>query len=300
MQGLALIAVCLLIGAGLARSERLPDNFCAVLNLFAVRVALPALVLKHLHGMVFDASVWLPLLTPWLVFALAALAAHLAGRFWGLRRDTVGCLTLVCGTGNTSIVGIPLVQAFVGVPAVGYAVVVDQSNFVVMCTLGMMAASLYAGGAQDGRRMWRQMLGYRPLQMMVLALLLRPLAFPAWLEQTLSVLGGTLTPIALVSVGASLRRPSDSGTVRNFLIGAGIKLLLVPAVVLLVWSQLPGPRELAFTTSVLQAAMPPMIIAGLIATEKQLDPPLTQMLIGIGIPLSFVTTALWLGVLQLG
>ncbi|MCW7538717.1 AEC family transporter [Aquabacterium sp. A7-Y] len=294
MQGLALIAVCLLIGAALARSERLPDNFCAVLNLFAVRVALPALVLKHIHAIEFDATLWLPLLTPWVVFALSAAAAHLAGRIWGLRRDTVGCLTLVCGTGNTSIVGIPLIQAFVGVPAVGYAVVVDQSNFVVMCTLGMIAASIYSDGQQDGRRILRQMLSYRPLQMLVLALLLRPIQFPVWLDQALSSVGGTLTPIALISVGASFHWPRDWGVVRNFLIGAAIKLMMVPALVLLLWSQLTGVRDLAFTTSVLQAAMPPMIIAGLIATEKNLDPPLTQVLIGVGIPLSFLTTAIWL------
>ncbi|AKJ29044.1 transporter [Caldimonas brevitalea] len=298
MHGLALIAVCLLIGVGLARSERLPDNFCAVLNLFAVRVALPALVLKHIHAIVFDATLWLPLLTPWVVFALSAAAAQLAGRFWGLRRDTIGCLTLVCGTGNTSIVGIPLVQAFIGVPAVGYAVVIDQSNFVVMCTLGMVAASLYSEDRPDGQRIVRQMLGYRPLQMLVLALLLRPIEFPMWLDQTLSVLGATLTPIALISVGASLHWPRELGVVRNFLVGACIKLLMVPALVLLLWSQVSDLRDLAFTTSVLQAAMPPMIIAGLIATERRLDPPLTQVLIGVGIPLSFLTTGLWLVLLH--
>ncbi|EIP85149.1 auxin efflux carrier, putative [Burkholderia humptydooensis MSMB43] len=175
-----LVLACLVTGAALARSKRLPDNFPASLNYFVIQISLPALVLQHLHKIAFGADVLLR-----------------------LDKATVGCLTLVCGTSNTSIVGVPVVQALIGSAAVGHALVVDQANFIVMCTAGLVAADVYAGSATSWRGVARQLAGYRPIQAMALALLLRPVPFPTVVEDVLAALGATLTPIAMISVGAS-------------------------------------------------------------------------------------------------
>jgi len=42
-----------------------------------------------------------------------------------------------------------------------------------------------------------------------------------------------------------------------------------------------------------EAAMAPMIGAAIVATEHKLDPPLTTLMVGIGIPLSFLTVPAW-------
>jgi len=42
-----------------------------------------------------------------------------------------------------------------------------------------------------------------------------------------------------------------------------------------------------------------MITAGIVAIDHDLDPPLVTMLLGIGIPLSFVTLPVWEMVLKL-
>jgi predicted permease len=47
------------------------------------------------------------------------------------------------------------------------------------------------------------------------------------------------------------------------------------------------------SVTVIEAAMPPMIGAGIVASESNLDAPLVSMMIGIGIPLAFVTVPLW-------
>jgi len=54
-----------------------------------------------------------------------------------------------------------------------------------------------------------------------------------------------------------------------------------------------GLRGTAIQVTIFEAAMAPMITAGIIAMDHDLDPPLVTMMLGIGIPLSFATLPLW-------
>ncbi|ABC35961.1 membrane transport family protein [Burkholderia thailandensis E254] len=297
MASLILVLACLVAGAALARSKRLPANFPASLNYFVIQISLPALVLQHLHKIAFGADMLWLLATPAIVFAATAVLALAAGALLRLDKATVGCLTLVCGTSNTSIVGVPVVQALIGSAAVGHALVIDQANFIVMCTAGLVAADLYAGSATSWRGVARQLAGYRPIQAMALALLLRPVPFPPAVEDVLTALGATLTPIAMISVGASFSVRHARDAARNFLVGIGFKLLAVPAIVLACGLYVFSQRGVPLTVALVQATMPPMIIAGLIAIDKKLDPPLAGALMTLGVPASIAAAWLWRGVL---
>jgi predicted permease len=50
--------------------------------------------------------------------------------------------------------------------------------------------------------------------------------------------------------------------------------------------------------TIFEAAMAPQIGASIVAIEHKLDPPLVTLMVGIGIPLSFLTLPLWWYVLQ--
>jgi predicted permease len=52
---------------------------------------------------------------------------------------------------------------------------------------------------------------------------------------------------------------------------------------------------LLFKVTVLQAAMAPMITAAIIAQEYELNSDLANLMVGIGIPLSFLTILMWYG-----
>jgi predicted permease len=45
--------------------------------------------------------------------------------------------------------------------------------------------------------------------------------------------------------------------------------------------------------TVFEAAMAPMIGASIVAIDHELDPPLVTLMVGLGIPLSFVTLPVW-------
>ena len=58
-----------------------------------------------------------------------------------------------------------------------------------------------------------------------------------------------------------------------------------------------GGTGLMIDVSVLEAGMAPMITGTILASNYGLKPKLSSMMVGIGIPLSFVTLAFWYWVL---
>jgi predicted permease len=127
----------------------------------------------------------------------------------------------------------------------------------------------------------------------VFALLLKPVYFPDWTVSILEKLGSTLTPLALFSVGFQLHFGGLKAVVNPLASGLAYKLLLGPAIIYLLYVTLLGATGTVVQVTIFEAAMAPMITAGIIAIDHDLKPQLVGMLVGIGIPLSFVTLYFW-------
>ena len=294
MANIILLALCLLAGIGLRRNGRFPAATPAALNGFVIHISLPALAILHIHNLRIDPSLGLTAAMPWLLFGGAWALFAIAGKALNLERRRIGALVLVAGLGNTSFVGLPMIEAYYGREQLGIGIIADQlGTFMTLSTLGIMAATLYSSGSISPRQMVRKIALFPPFQALVLALLLKPLAFPAWAVVILQKLGDTLTPLALFSVGFQLHFGGLRAVLRPLTAGLAYKLFLGPALIYLLYVTLLGATGVATQVTVFEAAMAPMITAGIIAVDHDLEPPLVAMLVGIGIPLSFVTLHLW-------
>ena len=294
MANIILLAVCLLAGIGLRKTGRFPSSTPAALNGFIIHISLPALAILHIHNLKLDGSLILTAAMAWLLFGLAWPLFHFSGKLLQLPRRTVGALILVGGLGNTSFVGLPMIEAYYGKEFLGVGIIADQlGSFMVLSTLGILAATMYSSGDASPRQMLRKIMLFPPLQALLLALLLRPVPFPAWSVTILEKLGSTLTPLALVSVGFQLHFGGLKQVLKPLAAGLGYKLLLGPALIYLLYVSLLGSSGAITQVTIFEAAMAPMITAGIIAIDHDLDPPLVGMLVGIGIPLSFVTLYFW-------
>ena len=296
MSNFVMLVACLAAGLLLRRSGRLPDNAHAVINAVILHVSLPAVTLRYLHGFSLDASHALPVLMPWALFLLGAVLFRLVGRWLRLPAASIGALTLVGGFGNTSFVGLPVIEALHGRDGLGLGLVIDQfGSYLALSTLGIAAAALYsAEGPVCARAMARKVATFPPFIALVMALLLSPLPFPRVVDETLARIGDTLAPLALLSVGLQLRFEALREHRHLLCLGLGYKLLVCPAlVVLLLWAQDAAPT-MAARVSVIEAAMPPMIGAAVVAAQSNLAPRFVSMMVGLGIPLGLSTSALWL------
>ena len=146
MSALLLLFVCLILGALVARFARPPAGMVAGINWWVINVALPALVLELIPKLRFDPQLWFPVAAMWVTFGGAWLLFGLLGPRLGWSRQRIGALILVCGLGNTSFMGYPLMQALHGQPGLAIAVVADQLGcFPILASAGIVVASIYAG-----------------------------------------------------------------------------------------------------------------------------------------------------------
>ena len=296
MSNFVMLVACLLAGLLLRRSGRLPDGAHQVLNTVIINLPLPAVTLRYLHDFSFEAHHLLPVLMPWLLFLLGAALFWLLGRALRLPAASVGALTLVGGLGNTSFVGLPMIEALHGSDGLGLGLVIDQlGSYLVLSTLGIAAAALYgAGGRVGARETLRRIAVFPPFIALMLALLLSPLPFPPVLSQVLARIGDTLAPLALLSVGLQLRFDALREHRQLLCWGLGYKLLACPALVVAGLWLAGAEAGMVSRVSVIEAAMPPMIGAAIVAAQANLAPRLVSMMVGLGIPLGLSTAPAWL------
>ncbi|MDL1892458.1 AEC family transporter [Sphingobacteriales bacterium CHB3] len=288
-----LIALCLTAGWLLQRSGILPNDAHKGINVWILYIALPAVALLYVPAITWTAELIIPVAMPFIVWSGAWLALKLVTRRFPIEKSTQAALLLTAGLGNTSFLGFPLTQAYFGDEGLRIAVICDQLSFVVLSTLGVITAiHASSGGKADTMKIAGNVLRFPPFLAFVAALLvLRFLDFEPILP-LLETLAGTLIPLALFSVGLQIRFSEWKDDVRHLSLGLAYKLMVAPALVLVV-ALLAQAKGIIAQTSVFEAATAPMITSAILATEYQLNPRLSNLMVSVGVPLSLFTTAFW-------
>ncbi len=296
MDSIILIFVCMLAGVALKKVQSLPANAYVALNHFVIYISLPALALYYIPKIEINTSLLFPLGIAWIGFLLSFLFFAGLGKIFRWPNKLTGCLILTGGLGNTSFVGFPIIEALYGKEGLKTAIVVDQpGTFVVMATVGVITAIAYSKGSGGGSSILRKILLFPPFIAFAFALVMNFLHydFIAAVQPVFQRLGNTVTPVALVAVGMQLTIDPKSKHWKFLSLGLFFKLILTPAFFFILYKIILGQSGLPIDVSVMEAAMAPMITAAILATTYGLKPRLAGMMIGVGIPLSFLTLSAW-------
>lgn len=297
MNTLILILACLGIGLALRHSRRLPAEASGALNLYVLYVALPAMILTEIPKLTLDGRALLPVVTTWSVMALTAVLVWVTARWRGWSRSVTGALMLIVPLGNTSFVGIPLVQALLPAEALPYAILYDETGTVIgLNTYAVIAAAWYSGRRVSAPQIVRTIFTFPPFVVLLLAFATFPLEYPEWLRYGAARIADSLVPVVMVAVGLQWQLRLDRAHMGPVLVALGYKLALIPALVfaLFAWLELDSVAAQAVA---LQTAMPSMISAGVLAMSHGLAPRLVSTVVGYGLLLSLVTVPLWSQVL---
>jgi predicted permease len=294
MENLLLLVICMVGGVALRASRRLPPDAHLAFNGFLIHVSLPALALATVPKLQFDAAMASAVALSWCLFGLGAGFFWAIGRMFSLPRSTVGGLILTGGLGSTSFVGIPMIEALHGPEFVAVGVMVDQlGTCLTLSTLGVAAAALAARKACSLAGIAKRVLTFPPFLAVLAALVLGATGTPLWLEDLSTRLASTLAPLALVSVGYQLRLGDIRHEREGLVLGLGFKLMLAPSILLLLYVDLLGLSGPTTRIALLETAMAPMICGALVAIQHGLNPRLASLMVGIGVPLSFLTVPFW-------
>ena len=301
MSSILLLFLCLFIGIGLQRLRNFPKNTAVVLNQYILYVALPAMALYYLPKIQLSWDLLLPASIAWIAFGLSYLLFSFLGKMWGWSKKLTGCLIITAGLGNTSFVGIPVIEALYGKEALKTLIIIDlPGTFVVLSTLGVLVATVYANQKGNDESIVKKIFRFPPLIAFAIgfALAILSIDFPDIFSESLRSLASTLTPIALISVGFQLKFKAYSKHYRFLALGLAFQLILLPAIIFTLFFFGLGRMDQVAKVCIIEAAMAPMITGTILASNYGLKPELSNMMVGFGIPISFVTIAGWYALIE--
>jgi len=302
MSNFIQIFLFLALGLLLQRIKQFPTHLYKVLNKVVLYVCLPAITLYHIPKIKWSNELLFPILSGWIGFLLALVFFHFLGRRLGWSNKLIGCLILTAGLCNSSFLGYPIIEALFGKKGLETAILVDQpGTFVVVSTLGVFVAAFYSKGSADALSILKKIILFPPFITFLGACLLNALQYDldTNIQSVLVKVGSLVTPLALLSVGLQLTFDRKSQHWQFLRLGLFFRLVVVPLVILVVYVFILKQHSEAIKITIMEMAMAPMITGAILASTYGLKPRLSSMMIGFGIPISFITLTIWYWILSL-
>jgi predicted permease len=219
-------------------------------------------------------------------------------RFMQWPRATTGVLLLVVPIGNTSFMGVPMVNAFWGEAGIPHLILYDQlGTMLIFATYGAVILSLYSGERSDVPTIIKRALLFPPTTALMIGLALRNWTYPQVVVNTLEDLGGVLTALVMTAIGFQIKLRLQRTTLKPLGAGLAIKLIIAPLIALL-GCRLFGLDSLAAEISIFEAGMPPMVTACALAAAAGMGVELAIAMAGFGIVFAFATLPLLYTLIQ--
>ena len=282
-----------LLGWLVSSLRPIPPRIIVSADKYVLRVALPALILAKLSTVELNANLVLPIAIAWSLIVGAAALIVVVGRALSLDAKVIGALLLVAVLGNTSFLGLEMVQSLLGVDHMPSAIAFDQlGTFLGLSVWGSYVASRYGAGEIGWKPVARRLLRFMPFLAVLASIPLRAIDAPDLVCSVLNGLGRTVAPVAMGALGLRFTVRVSRTVATPAILGLCLKMLVMPGAVYLVATLVGSTHDLAWSASILQAAAPPMVTAGVVAVGAGLSEDLVAFMVGIGTLVAFVSIPL--------
>ena len=290
---LALVISAFLLGWLVRTIRPIPVVVTAWADKYVLQVALPAVIIAKISTVSFDADVVLPIAVAWAVMLVSIVAVLVASRVLNWSRALTGALLLVGVLGNTSFLGLGMVEGLLGADHLASAIAYDQvGTFVGLALWGSFVASTYGAGESGWRPVLKRLSRFGPFLALLASLVFRIIDLPGDVYPILNGIGKTVAPVAMCALGLRFTLSVSRSVQVPALFGLVTKMAVLPGLVYVVAVVVGSPHDIAWSTSILQAAAPPMVTAGVVAVGAGLSAELVAFMVGVGTLVSFVSLPL--------
>jgi predicted permease len=290
MENLLYLFILLALGKVSRRLPAFPENTPQILNLFVIYFSFPATVLLKTKNLDLGPDLAVLALTPWALMLVSVLGVTLIARYRRWDRKTTGTVMLCTGLGNTSFLGFPAVVAFFGEDALSYAIIYDQlGTFLGLAIFGTLVVSVYGTSTRPSvKHIFLNIIGFPPFLALTASLCLMKVTYPLPVIKLLEGVSATMIPLVMFSIGAQLRLRQPFSNVKPISVILFLKMMAFPLAVFfcLAAMKIRGP---VLHISVFEAAMPSMVMSGVLAQSGHLNAEVANAAIGYGLVLSFIT-----------
>lgn len=290
IENLVLVLGFILLGSIMRRSGKFPENSANVLNTLVIFVSLPAIIFLSISKIKFNSDMLIPVFVHWVMIAIHIILLFSLYKWLKFSKSIFGALIIVTTMGNTAFLGIPVVEGFFGHGAVAYAVLYDQlGSGIAFILMGAFVLPYFTGGKRKSlKEATKDLFTFPPFLALLGGFAFKFISMPYVLVNIFTSLSATLIPCAMLAVGFDMKYRFDRSALRPLAIGLWLKLLIMPLLIV-VLLQFLGISGLPAKISVIQSGMPPMITAGAIAINANLEKDLSASLVGYGLIFSFLT-----------
>jgi predicted permease len=279
-----------------------------VLGNAAFSIFVPALLFRTTARLDFAAMPWRIVAAYFVPAVLYVLAVYVwQRRRAGLAVAAPAARSVTASFGNSVQLGIPVAAALFGEPGLALHIALVSLHALILLTLPTVLVEMDLARAQTGPRDIAATLRSTVRNTVVHPVVLPVLAGLAWnftglglhpvVDETLAALGSAVVPVCLVLIGLSLAYYGVQGQWRAVLLLSALKLLVLPALVLVTAHWGFGLSGVPLAVLVLMAALPTgsnaLIFAQRYATGQS-EASATSVVSTVAFAL---TAAGWLGVL---
>ena len=293
MTNLLLLIICLALGVILQRIKDFPKDAHLVINNLLLYICLPATTLLYTTETVFNAQYILPILMPWILFICSFIFFQVLSHFIEIHRHTLAVLILTAGIPSVSFVGFPIFEMLYGEEGLKIGILMSQSgSFLVCSTLGIIVASFYSSTTPTFKVVALNVLKFPTFIVFCIGIILNLANFhhPVIIAEILKKLASPLSFLALISIGLQINFSRKSLQFKWLKWGLYYKLIVGPIIIFIFYVLILKQKGIVIEASILGAALGPMNTIAIIATKYKLNPTLSAQMVGIGIPLSLITT----------
>jgi len=266
----------LLVGFLLRRTRVLRQEDTGVINAVIICATVPALAFTIMVGQHLTWASAGVIAAGNIANCVSLCISWALARLLKLGRPQMGAFMIAATFGNTTFMGIPVVEAaFHGDrQAMLYAIMYGElAMSLPVYTLGLWVASRFGGSHTKIHELLSpKRLPTLPAMIAGVALSALGIAVPLMLMDAIKRLGACTLPLSMISVGLMLSARSFRGNGFLIILVSVLKLFCMPAIVYAILT-LFGVGGLARQVVTLQAAMPNSIVSGIMTARGGSDAP---------------------------
>lgn len=296
MGNIILIFICLITGVIMRKTKLFPHDAHKVLNFIVVNVSLPALALLYIPQIDITPQIIYPAASMYIVFGLSLVLFIPLSKLFSWEKQTTGALIMTAGLCNSSFVGFPIMITMFGEESLKTGVIIDQAgSFVILATFGVIVSSYYSAKDFSTKKIVLDIIKYPSFIATIIAIVLKAAGYTHHnvTIYILDKLGGLIVILALISVGFQLKVSLKYIPFKILSIGLAFKLIIAPAVIYILYFIIMKQNGLSINVSLIESAMPPMVMGSVMAVSYNLNPKLANLMVGLGIPVSFISLFFW-------
>ncbi len=206
------------------------------------------------------------------IILLNLLLSYFVAKFFKMDKKTLATFMIVSTFGNTSFIGFSYIDAFYGQEYIVYALIYDLfGSFLLLVSLGMVIINWGSGKHVSYKAIGRSVLFFPPIIMFFITVVSKNFEVPSFAIITMENIGATLVPIAMIAIGMKLELKNLFYKFRWVSLAMLIKMIIVPIVVLILFQIFYNVDDTWSKATILEAAMPPMTMAVVLAIKGGLD-----------------------------